>query len=65
MEYENSMCKYCKYRNSWDCSDGYYPTKGCKNWSLDDCTLTNEQNEHIKAALMLTIDMGLTYDTDW
>ena len=64
MEYENSMCKYCKYRNSWDCSEGYYPTKGCENWSLDDRTLTNEQNKRIKAALMLTIDTGLTYDTD-
>lgn len=65
MEYENSICRYCKYCNGWDCSEGYYPTKGCENWSLDDSTLTNEQNKRIKAALMLTIDAGLTYDTDW
>ena len=38
MEYDNSICKYCKYRNSWVCSEGYYPTKGCENWNLDDYT---------------------------
>ena len=60
MEYDNSICKYCKYRNSWDCSEGYYPTKGCENWSLDDYALTDEQVKHIKKALMLTIDAELT-----
>lgn len=65
MEYDNSICKYCKYRNSWDCSEGYYPAKGCENWSLDDYTLTDEQIKRIKKALMLTIDTELTSDTDW
>lgn len=65
MEYDNSICKYCKYRNSWDCSEGYYPVKGCENWSLNDYTLTDGQTERIKNALMLTIDTELTLDMDW
>lgn len=65
MEYDNSICKYCKYRNSWDCSEGYYPTKGCENWNLDEYSLTNEQSNRIKAALMLTLDTDLVSDTGW
>lgn len=63
MEYDNSMCKYCKYRSSWDC-DGYYPVKGCGNWSLDGDTLTDGQVKRIKKALMLTLDTDLVSDTD-
>lgn len=66
MEYDNSICKYCKYRNSWDCSEGCYPTKGCESWSLDDYALTDEQTKRIKNALMLTIDFSdFSIESEW
>ena len=38
---DNSKCKHCKYRHSWDCDDGLpYPDGGCENFELDKSTLT-------------------------
>ena len=43
-----SLCEYCKSRYSWDCDDGLaYPKRGCENFTLDYCTLTDEQKEKI------------------
>ena len=43
-----SLCEYCKSRYSWDCDDGLaYPEYGCENFSLDYCTLSDEQKEKI------------------
>ncbi len=43
-----SLCEYCKSRYSWDCDDGLaYPECGCENFTLDYCTLTDEQKEKI------------------
>lgn len=55
MEYDNSLCRYCSYRNSWDCSENYYSEQGCENWSLDVDTLSEKQKNHIKNALLCTI----------
>lgn len=41
---ENSKCKYCKYRHSWDCDDGLpYPNEGCENFEIDKSTLTKNE----------------------
>ena len=43
-----SLCEYCKSRYSWDCDDGLaYAEHGCENFTLDYCTLTDEQKEKI------------------
>ncbi len=43
-----SLCEYCKSRYSWDCDDGLaYHEHGCENFTLDYCTLTDEQKEKI------------------
>ena len=43
-----SLCEYCKTRYSLDCDDGLaYPEHGCENFTLDYCTLTDEQKEKI------------------
>ena len=37
-------CDFCKYRYSWDCDDGLpYPDNGCKDFALDENTLTEEE----------------------
>ena len=44
-----SLCEYCKSRYSWDCDDGLaYPDHGCENFTLDYCTLTDEQKANNK-----------------
>lgn len=54
-EYENSLCRYCEYRNSWDCSEGCYPAEGCENWRLDPCSLSDEQKSKIRRDLLSSI----------
>ena len=54
-EYENSLCRYCEYRNSWDCSEGCYPVEGCENWCLDSCSLSEEQKSKIRGTLLSSI----------
>lgn len=57
-----SLCEYCKSRYSWDCDDGLaYPEHGCKDFTLDYRTLTDEQKE--KIIDMLT-PIGSYYD-EW
>lgn len=55
--YENTMCQFCKFRNSWDCEENYcnYPKEGCDNWSLDESTLNDKQKKHIKNALLVEL----------
>lgn len=55
---ENSKCKYCKYRHSWDCDDGWaYPKNGCENFELDKNTLNkNEKKAFEIIELMKTME---------
>ena len=55
MNYENTVCQYCRYRNSWDCDENYHPKEGCDSWALDEYTLTDKQKKHIKNALLIKL----------
>ncbi len=55
MDNENSVCKYCKYRNSWDCGDVPHPKDGCGSWSLDADTLSDKQTKTLKRVLISTL----------
>lgn len=50
---DNSICRYCKYRYSWDCDDmECYPKEGCENWTLDIVRLSDKQLSTIKKILI-------------
>ena len=37
-------CDFCRYRHSYDCDDGFpYPENGCKDFTLDKNTLSDEE----------------------
>lgn len=42
---------HCKYRNSYDCADGYCNCEICESFSLDFDTLTKKQQKTIKKVL--------------
>ena len=42
---------HCKYRNSWDCEDGYCNCENCEDFKLDFDTLTKKQQKAIKRIL--------------
>ena len=44
-------CKYCVYRNSWDCGDGYNRRNNCSSFQLDWDTLTEFEKKIIQAVL--------------
>jgi len=50
-----SRCDYCKYRNSWDCDDGWNRVSDdsyCESFSLDFMSLTKKQRKAIQKMLM-------------
>lgn len=46
-----SACKYCVYRNSWDCDDGCNQRKNCKDFKLDFSALSPKQKKAIQRIL--------------
>lgn len=46
-----SVYRHCKYRNSWDCEDGYCNCENCGDFILDGDTLTKKQQKAIKRIL--------------
>ena len=46
-----SACDHCRYRNSWDCEDGYNRKRDCKEFELDFDTLSNKQKKVIQRIL--------------
>gem|GEM_PF-4177012 len=37
-----TKCDFCSYRNSYECEE-YHPQNGCEDFSLDQNTLTEEE----------------------
>ena len=55
-----TVCEHCKYRNSWECGDGWNRQKGgCEEFRLDWNTLSNEQKKAIHRHLKIE-EMGDT-----
>ena len=46
-----SVYSHCKYRNSWECADGYCNCEKCDDFKLDSDTLTKKQQKTIKKIL--------------
>lgn len=46
-----SECEYCRYRNSWDCEDGYYRVENCSNFELDWSMISDEDKKAIRELL--------------
>jgi hypothetical protein len=44
-------CRYCVYRNSWDCGDGYYRRNNCSSFQLDWNMLSEFEKKIIQAVL--------------
>ena len=44
-------CKYCVYRNSWDCGDGYNRRSNCSSFELDWGTLSDFEKKVIQTVL--------------
>ncbi len=50
-----SRCDYCRYKNSWDCEDGWDRVsndKMCEDFALDFETLSDKQKKKIQEILM-------------
>jgi hypothetical protein len=45
------LCEYCRYKNSWDCADGYNRRRNCSSFELAWCYLSEEQQEIVKRIL--------------
>ena len=48
-----SLYNHCRYRNSWDCGDGWCSCENCKYFVVDLDTLSDEQREAIKLMILL------------
>lgn len=46
-----NACYYCKYRNSWDCEDGWGRREGCEYFVVDGERLSRKQNRTIQKIL--------------
>lgn len=46
-----SACNHCKYRNSWDCDDGWNRRRNCSEFELDYSTLSDKQKKTIQKIL--------------
>ena len=46
-----SACNHCRYRNSWDCDDGWNRRRGCSEFELDYSTLSDKQKKTIQKIL--------------
>ena len=44
-------CKYCVYRNSWDCGDGYNRRSNCSSFMLDWDALSDCEKKMIQMFL--------------
>lgn len=50
-----NRCDYCRYKNSWDCEDGWdrvQNDKICDDFVLDSSCLSNKQQKQIQEILM-------------
>ena len=55
-----TVCEHCKYRNDWECGDGWNRQKGgCEEFKLDWDTLSDKQKEAIHRHLKIE-EMGDT-----
>ena len=45
------LCEYCRYKNSWDCADGWNRRKNCDSFSLQWDWLSEEQQRLIMKIL--------------
>lgn len=45
------ICEYCKYKNSWDCGDGWNRRNNCDSFSLAWEFLSFDQQEFIQRML--------------
>lgn len=58
-----SVCEHCKYRNSYDCGDGWgLPKNGCDEFELEFSTLSKKQQKAIRRILSHEDDND---DCDW
>ena len=48
-----SLYNHCRYRNSYDCADGYCNCENCGDFQLDAETLTPEQRKAVQFMLEL------------
>lgn len=46
-----SACDHCRYRNSYDCDDGWNRHKNCEEFELDFDTLNSRQKKTIRKIL--------------
>lgn len=46
-----SACNHCRYRNSWDCDDGWNRRRSCSEFELDYSTLSDKQKKTIQKIL--------------
>lgn len=58
-----SVYSHCKYRNSYDCADGYCNCEKCDDFKLDSDTLTKKQQKTIKR--ILSHEDKERSDTEW
>ena len=55
-----TVCEHCKYRNGWECGDGWNRQEGgCEEFKLDWDTLSDKQKEAIHRHLKIE-EMGDT-----
>jgi len=45
------ICEKCRYKNSWDCEDGYYRRPNCEEFVLEWHYLTDKEKTIVKQAL--------------
>lgn len=46
-----TACDYCRFRNSWDCGDGWNRRKNCENFTLDWDMLNEKEKKTIQKIL--------------
>ena len=59
------ICKYCRYRNSWDCEDGWNRRENCSEFVLDWDTLSKIRQEAIRNALIVLETKAEKSGIDW
>jgi hypothetical protein len=45
------VCEYCRYRNSYECDDGWNRRSNCSEFELDWNTLSNKDKRTIQKIL--------------
>jgi hypothetical protein len=58
------ICKYCRYKNSWDCADGWNRREDCSEFVLDWDALSKSKQELIRGALTL-LEINADNGVDW